>query len=230
MRLRGTLGSFLLAFLVCMVATAADQLEMGNSLGKPTPNMSLRLMPPQIGIAGDPVLGAATAPVTVVEFSDYECPYCQAFSQKVFPQLKARYIDTGKIRYVARDFPLARHARARPAAIAAACAGAQAQFWPMHDALLSEGRLTDGDIERYAQTLKLDAAAFTACRAEESHQPRLDKDYATARGAGVGATPSFLIGASRGDLAQGKVFAGLETFEDFERALANYLPPESSTH
>jgi protein-disulfide isomerase len=181
---------------------------------------------PRLSIAGNPMLGDEQAPVTVVEFIDYQCPFCQEFAQKTFGQLKAHYIDTGKLRYVARDFPLPRHERARPAAIAAACAGEQGRFWEMHDALLlSAGALRDEDFARLAGQLRLDRKSFDRCAAGDWHAPRLDTDYAAARRMGVSGTPSFLVGASRGDVAQGELLTGDETFAEFEKVLAKYLKP-----
>jgi protein-disulfide isomerase len=183
--------------------------------------------PAPFRIAGNPALGLASAPVTVVEFIDYQCPFCQDFARETFPQLKAHYIDTGKVRYVARDFPLPRHERAQPAAIAAACAGEQGRFWEMHDALLaSYGKLREGDLATAAFRLGLDRGRFDACRAEPRHAARLDADFAAARALGVSGTPTFLVGASRGEVAQGQLLAGDETYAEFEKVLAKYLPPD----
>src|SRR5215467_14564028 len=111
--------------------------------------------------AGELALGRATAPLTMVEFTDYQCPYCRGFQATVWPKLKSEYIDTGRLRYIARDLPLAIHAAAAPAAEAAHCAGDQGKFWDMHAALLGGAAdLTAGGIERRAQALGLDLARF----------------------------------------------------------------------
>ncbi len=86
----------------------------------------------------DPMLGDPGAPVTIIEFSDFQCPFCQKFHSETFPQIKKTYIDTGKVRFVYRDFPLSFHPGAQPAAEAAECAHAQGKFWEMHEALFSE--------------------------------------------------------------------------------------------
>lgn len=179
---------------------------------------------PTLAIAANPALGAADAPVTIVEFLDYQCPFCQKFALETYPRIKTNYIDTGKVRYVSRDFPLPQHERARPAAIAAACAGEQGRFWEMHDALLAgAGRLRDSDIAAHARTLGLDRARFDACRAEPRHAKRLNADYAAARAVGVSGTPNFLVGANRGEVAQGQLLTGDEDFAAFEKVLARYL-------
>jgi protein-disulfide isomerase len=221
-----------LALLAALVGAAAAAAEppTGTSLGLPTPPPpppALQLLAPLIGITGDPVLGAADAPVTIVEFTDYQCPFCQGYAQDTFPRLKAAYIDSGKVRYVARDFPLSNHARARPAAVAAACAREQGRFWEMHEALLGHaGQLADEDFRAHAKSLGLDAAAFEACRANGAHLARLDADVAAARAIGVRGTPTFLVGASRGDVAQGRLLQGDETYDDFVKVLEKYLPAE----
>lgn len=206
-------------------ADSADPaLPVGTSLGEPVTAVIRLPQPAPIHIAADPVLGTADAAVTIVEFIDYECGFCQQFGQRTLPQVKAQYIDTGKLRYVARDFPLPAHSRARPAAIAAACAREQGRFWEMHDALLAAGgELADADLDRYAGSLGLDRDAFAACRAEPRHAARLDADFAAARAIGVSGTPSFLVGPSRGDVAEGRLVRGSVDFAAFEKLLAPYL-------
>jgi protein-disulfide isomerase len=215
-------------------AAAAEEpepvLPMGRSLGIDAPAAgsaapSLAGLIPEIGIAGDPVIGDSAAPVTVVEFIDYECPYCQGFAKDTFPRLKANYIDTGKIRYVARDFPLPKHKTARPAAIAVTCAGEQGRFWQMREALLTAGTvLTDEFIGTTAKKLGLDMTRLAACRADPRHGKRLDADVAAAGQLGVGGTPSFLVGASAGSVARGRLLQGDEDYAAFEKILAAYLP------
>ena len=94
----------------------------------------------------------------------------------------------------------------------------------MHDALLADGQLRDEDFARHAADLKLDAAAFRACLAAERHPARLDADVAAARAIGVGGTPTFMVGASRGDIARGRLLQGDEKYEDFVKVLGQYLP------
>lgn len=176
---------------------------------------------PQLRIAGLPVLGAADAPVTVVEFMDYECPYCQGYAQDIFPALKARYIDTGRMRYVLSNYPLPRHLRARPAAVAAACAERQGKFWEFHERLLAKdgGPLRDEDFQRHAVALRLDAASFGQCRVEIADGSWLDGDVAAAKAVGVAGTPSFFIGHSAGDIARGRLHRGAGSVESLSAAI-----------
>ena len=89
-------------------------------------------------IDDDPVLGNANAPVTIIEFSDYQCPFCFSFWKQTLPQIKKDYIDTGKVKFVYRDFPLNIHAMAEPSARAANCAGEQGKYWEYHDKIFGE--------------------------------------------------------------------------------------------
>ncbi len=206
-------------------APAPRELPAGTSLdpagGRVNFPPSVPLAARELAIAGLPTLGSPAAPVTVVEFMDYECPYCQGFAQTDFPTLKARYIDTGKLRYVLVNFPLPRHARARPAAVAAACAEAQGKFWPMHEHLLAKdsGPLRDEDFTRHARSLALDIDAFERCRAERADASWLDTDVAAARAVGVNATPSFLIGKSAVAVARGRLLRGAPTLAEFEQQI-----------
>ena len=109
-------------------------------------------LPATIGIGSAPVIGRADARLTIVEFSDFECPFCGRFNRDTFPQLKSEYIDTGKVRYVFRNFPLERiHPRAMKSAEAGACAHLQGKFWPMHDRLFANQQaLTEPDLVAHA--------------------------------------------------------------------------------
>lgn len=228
------LAASLVALMALGAALAADEPpagaapEYGSSLGlgsRPArPPPALSLLVPQVDIAGRPVRGNPAAAVVLVEFSDYECPYCQDFAARNWPRLKEDYVDTGRLRYVVHDFPLPGHPRARAAAIAAACAGEQGKYWEMHDALFAAaGQLREQDLEAHAAELGLDAGAFAACRAQARHQARLDADVAAARRAGVRGTPSFLVGTSEGSLVRGRLLQGGSDHAALEKALATYL-------
>src|SRR3954468_16252241 len=110
-------------------------------------------------------LGREDAPLTMVEFTDLQCPFCRQFALTSFDEIKKNWIDTGKLRYISRDFPLDIHAQAMPAARAARCAGEQGQFWEMRTTLMRNANLLTPDfITKTAAALKLDPKAFAACR------------------------------------------------------------------
>jgi len=142
----------------------------------------------------DAVLGKKDASVTIVEFSDYECPFCVRFHTETWPQLKKNYIDTGKVKFVYRDFPLGFHQNAQKAAEAAECAGAQGKFWEMHDLLFTKG--VAGGIngfKQYAQTLSLDTAKFNKCLDSGEKASEVQKDEADGAAAGIQGTPGFFV-------------------------------------
>ncbi|MEX1997979.1 MAG: DsbA family protein [Candidatus Andersenbacteria bacterium] len=143
----------------------------------------------------DPVLGVADAPVTIVEFSDFECPYCRQFHQTTFRQLRETYIDSGKARFVHKDFPLSQiHPQAQAAAAAAYCAGRQGQFWEYAEKLYApEAVLDKAALEQYAQALTLDTTAFTTCQEESGTEEKITRNARAAIAAGVTGTPAFVV-------------------------------------
>lgn len=141
----------------------------------------------------DPINGPEDAPITIIEFADFECPFCQRHFSHVYPRLQAEYPDL--IRYVYKDFPLISiHPNALPAALAAQCALEQDAFWPFHDLLFS-GRLglSRASYEEYASELELDTEAFAACLDEERYLEAVQADSSQAQGIGVSSTPTFFV-------------------------------------
>jgi protein-disulfide isomerase len=165
------------------------------------------------------VLGNADAPVTIVEYSDYQCPYCRRHVQQTVPQLKEIYIDTGKARYVFKDFPLESHPNAQKAAEAARCAGAQGAFWSMHDRLFeSQSEWAGQDQQQvldtfvsYAQDLGLDTHSFGECLTSEQFAAQIAQDIKEGQQAGIQGTPSFLI--------NGQLLPGAYSFDRFQQMI-----------
>ena len=171
-----------------------------------------------------PVLGADDAPVTVVEFADYQCPFCQRFSQNVFPRLEKEYIDTGKVRWVVLNMPLAFHKDAREAAQAALCAGDQGRFWEMRELLFANPKKLAAEyLAGYAGDLSLDVEAFEACLDSERHLAEIDEDARDASRVGLTGTPSFVVGKSAGDAVSGKVIVGARPHGAFQQAIEEAL-------
>jgi protein-disulfide isomerase len=142
-----------------------------------------------------PSLGARNAPVTIIEFADYQCPYCHR-AQVVVEELIRRY--EGKVRLVHRDFPLGNHPRAEPASIAARCAGEQGKFWDYHRGLLRGGSdFSDADLRRRAEALSLDLAAFATCQIRPGGADPIRASAAEAERLGVTATPTFFVNGRR---------------------------------
>ena len=170
------------------------------------------------------VLGRADAPVTLVEFTDLECPYCRAFHVGAFERLKREYIDTGKVRFVSRDFPLDFHPNARPAAMAVRCAGEQGKFWEMrHAVTLNATKLGRPTYDRLAGELGLDAGRFSACLADDRHTAAIERDIAEGTKAGVTGTPSFVLGPTTPGSVEGLRIVGAQPFPLFEARIKALL-------
>jgi protein-disulfide isomerase len=170
-------------------------------------------------------LGSARAPVVMVEFADYQCPFCRRHAQVVFPELKAAYIDTGKVRYVVRDFPLADiHEEAFRAAEAARCAGAQGQFWPMRESLGAHmNTLGPATYPILAAEIGLAPGPFQACLADHRFAAAIRADVAAARAAGLDRTPSFVIGRPTAGTVVGTKVVGALSFETMKKTIDDLL-------
>ena len=157
-------------------------------------------VPASVRLDDGPALGSPTAPVAVVEFSEFQCPFCRRHFDQTFSGLKQSYIDTGKVRYVFRNFPLVEiHPNAKAAAVAAYCAGQQGAYWKMHDALFAnQSRLGPALYEELAKSLDLDAKKFQACREARESEKAIEDDMAYAQSVGVQGTPHFFIGHLKG--------------------------------
>jgi protein-disulfide isomerase len=179
-----------------------------------------------VSISGDPMLGSKAALVTLIEFSDYQCPFCRKFFESMMPTLKAEYIDTGKVRYVFRDFPIDRgHPQARKAAEASHCAGEQGMCWEMHDLLFrNQKALQVEQLKKYARSLGIDAPAFDRCLEEGKYAADVQKDYEDGVAAGIQGTPTLFLGKTRGDDAiQGIAIRGAQPVTGFRRAIDRLL-------
>src|SRR5690242_10133248 len=164
-----------------------------------------------VPIANNPIYGSSSAPITIIEFSDYECPFCRQWHQEVWPQLKMKYGD--KIRLVYRDFPLdSIHPDAVPAAEAADCAGEQKKYFEYGDLLFSGEKALGADTyTAYAQQLNLDLTAFKKCVAERRYQSEVQTDYQYASQLGVRSTPTFFI--------NGLAVVGAQPLEVFQQVI-----------
>ncbi len=164
-----------------------------------------------VTVDDDPVLGSEKAPITIIEFSDYQCPFCQRWQQEVLPQIEKNYGD--KVRFVYRDFPLYEiHPEAEPAAIAADCAGEQKKYFAFHDLLFSgQKELGKDTYIAYAQALKLNMDAFQKCIGEQRYQNEVKADYDSARQIGVQSTPTFFI--------NGLAVVGAQPYDVFKQVI-----------
>lgn len=170
-------------------------------------------------------LGRDDAPIVIVEYSDYQCPYCSQFHANVLPRLQSEYIDTGKVRLIFRDLPLAIHRESVPAAIAAHCAAEQGKFWAMNAALFAHYRELGSELyERLVQTLNLDIDKFGACIQSPLSGKSVQMDVQEARRYGLKSTPSFILGRSdKGRVEIHRTASGFADFETFAREIDSLL-------
>jgi len=166
-------------------------------------------------------LGRADAPLTLVEFADYQCPFCRQFHSTVFQRLKKEYIDTGKVRFVSRDLPLDMHSNALAAAEASRCAGDQNRFWEMRDALITHAdHLEAASLTGYAQQLGLKMDQFQSCMSSEKFVPEIRADIAEAAGVQILGTPAFVLGKTSSTAFEGVKLIGAQPYEAFVKALS----------
>lgn len=166
---------------------------------------------------GNPSIGPADAPITIIEFSDYECPYCKRWYNDVYLRLREEY--AGQVRVVFRDFPLSSiHPNAIPAAEAANCAGEQGTYWEFHDRLFGGELLGESTYLLYAEELGLDLDAFTACLESEHQEEEIQGDYEYASGLGVRSTPTFFL--------NGLPIVGAQPYEVFQQVIEQELAGE----
>lgn len=155
--------------------------------------VSIALEAPTVEVSSDddPFIGPQDAPVTIVEFSDFQCPYCRRV-QPALKRLMKEY--EGQVKLVFRDFPLRSiHPQAQQAAEASQCAAEQQQFWPYHDKLFANSRLESSDLKQYAKELGLDATQFDTCLDSNKYLSEVEADLQDGQEAGVSATPSFFV-------------------------------------
>ena len=170
------------------------------------------------------VLGRPDAPLTMVEFTDLQCPFCRQYVTVTFEQLKKDWIDTGKLRYISRDFPLDFHAQAMPAARAARCAGEQGKFWEVRMVLLRNANLLSADfITKTAADQKLDTKAFAACIASTKFDAEIQADLQEGTRIGVNGTPSFVLGRTGASGLEGPMIVGALPYATFDAKLKDLL-------
>jgi protein-disulfide isomerase len=177
--------------------------------------VAMTLDPPRVAVsdAGRPSKGPSNAPVQIIEFSDFECPFCFRANPTV-AQVMSTYGD--RVRLVYRHLPLPNHPNARPAAEAAACANDQGRFWDYHDRLFAnQSKLAVPDLKQHATDLGLDMAKFVTCLDSRSFQKDVDADMDAAQMLGVSGTPHFFI--------NGRALSGAQPFEAFKAVIDEEL-------
>jgi len=173
------------------------------------------------------VRGRVDAPVTLIEYSDFTCGYCLKFFRDTWPKLQAKYVETGKLRFVYRDYPRADRGVGVDAAVAARCAGAQGRYWAMHDRLSGEGRRLDSEAFRsYARTIGLDQVVFAQCFDERRYLESIFQDRQEANRWGFHGTPGFILMHTVGGATEKEpavAIPGAFPFDDFAEEIERLL-------
>jgi protein-disulfide isomerase len=242
-----TVALMVASFLIGSLWTKLQYLEKGGTLtkGATTANAqgAAQQAPPQaappedttpkkVSVDDDPVLGDRNAKVTLIDFTDYECPFCKRYFDDTFSQIKKEYIDTGKVQYVVRDLPLSFHANAHKEAQAAECAreqGGDEAYFKYHDEIFkrttSNGTgLALNKLSVIATDLGLDGAALQSCLDADKYKAEVDKDLADAATVGASGTPTFFIGKSSTDgVITGTKIVGAQPYSAFQAEIDKQL-------
>ena len=192
---------------------------IGTGVAAGQPNPAVANQPPKkvdVSTDDDPVLGDKNAPVTIIEFSDFQCPYCERFYTQTLSQIKTKYIDTGKVKFVFRDYPLPFHSNAEKAAEAAECADEQGKFWEMHNKIFSEQpSLSLENLKKWASDIGLDMKEFNDCLDSGKMAEEVKKDLTDGSKVGVTGTPGFFV--------NGYPLVGAQPFAAFEQLVESEL-------
>ena len=175
------------------LAAIKKMLESGARAAPPKPKP---FEPRDVMITGASVMGNANAKVTLIEYSDYQCPFCSRHSKQTMTEIIKNYVNEGKVKFVMREFPIpSLHPRATAASQTALCAGDQDKYWEMHDILFNNQRkMSDDDLSAYAAEIGLDIGKYNKCLEQKDYAEQLKSDIDEGRAMGVSGTPSFVLG------------------------------------
>ena len=176
--------------------------------------------PVAVSADNDPFKGSKDAAVTIIEFSDFQCPFCKRFFDQTLSQIEKNYVDTGKVKFVYRDFPLdSIHPQARPAALSAECANEQGKFWEYHDLLFQKQdewvAVGASSFKQYAKDLGLDSSKFDSCFDSRKYEDEVQSDLDDGVNVGVQGTPAFFI--------NGILVSGAQPYVAFQVAIEQAL-------
>ncbi len=180
-----------------------------------------------LSIVDDPYKGETDAQVTMVEFSDYQCPFCSRHTRNVLPQLEKNYVETGKVKYVLRDFPLSFHKQAPKAHEAAHCAGEQGKYWEMHAQLFANQKALQLEkLPKHATTAGVsDLTAFQECLDSGKYEKRVNLSMAEGNKLGIRGTPTFAVGVTEanGTVKALKIVRGAQSYTVFQKIIDDLL-------
>jgi len=188
---------------------------------EPTPTPQPTPTTFKASVDDDPSKGNEDAQVVIVEWSDFECPFCARFYRDTYNQILEDYVDAGKVKLVFRDFPLSFHAQATPSALAAECADDQDMFWEFHDKLFdNQASLSEANYKTWAAELGLDTSEFNECYDSKKHSSDLSKDMSEGQSSGITGTPGFIIGVVQDDGSiVGQKVSGAQPYANFKAVI-----------
>jgi protein-disulfide isomerase len=186
--------------------TPTTVVQQGGQQPSPPTNVKVDVA------ADDPVQGQANAKVTIIEFSDFQCPFCERFYSQTLGQIETNYIKTGKAKLVFKQFPLSFHPFAQKAAEASECAREQGKFWEIHNKIFdNQANIAVTDLKKYASDLGLDTTKFNDCLDSSKYAAGVAADVQIGQNAGVSGTPSFVI--------NGQLLVGAQPYAQFQQAI-----------
>jgi protein-disulfide isomerase len=222
-RLRSVLD-LIATLLVVAAASAVLALAVRNWRQSPAarPPAAPAVPAAPQSIDGAQSIGSASAPLAMVIYSDFQCPYCATFTRETWPAIKKDFVDTGRLLVVFRHLPLPMHPEATGAAIAATCASQQGKFWELHDRLFqNQGQLSAATERALASEAGVDLATFDACVQQQPGAAGIARDVASAQALGLNSTPTFLIGRLQADrtVKVSRIVLGAQPADRFRAAL-----------
>jgi len=203
-----------------------DIKELLKNIGRG--NTGAPRLPSSLDASGILVKGDAKAPITIIEYTDMQCPFCSRHALNTFSQIDNEYIKAGKVRYIVKNFPLeSLHPNAFKAAEANHCAAEQDHAWDMHDRLFAnQKKLAKEDLISYSDAIGMDSAKFKACLESDKYASVVRKEMAEAQSSGVTGTPTFFLGtvdAKSSQMKPGKMLSGAAAFSAFKAAIDDLL-------
>jgi protein-disulfide isomerase len=202
--------------IIAELRAIRELLEKQSEKAAPAPAVT------KLNLDGFQMLGSKDAPITVVEFTDYQCPFCRQFHTTTYAELKKNFIDTGKVRFYSRDLPLdSIHPDAVRAAQAARCAADQGQFWTMRDMMgANPGKLDLDSLVEDAKQLRMNVDTFRTCVQSQKYKEAVQTDVLEAMKIGAEATPTFVIGKSTPQGVEGELLVGAQPLTEFVKAFS----------
>ena len=222
---------FFVGYFVGINSVEPEQIYIRNADVLDTTKNKQATSPQTVLVSSDddPMMGNPNAQITIIEFSDFQCPFCKRFHSDTLPLIQTNYIDTGQVRFVYRDFPIqSTHPNAMPAALAAECADDQGKFWPYHDIIFqNQGQWKDLELtqavnlfKQYAGELQLNGDEFATCLDSGKYLDEVNNDYQDGQKYGIEGTPGFFIGNDK--LGYTKI-SGAKPYQSFQAVLDEAL-------